>query len=218
MKIPITQTEILAIPGSENRAFYNFVTDDSIRFTPIQKTAALCVRVYFSMINVGRTFKIINEDFDNVEELIEAVHLIGLSDLAESLSDPSLVELSEDEYENNLETIYTAIEEYRQDHFDDFFEIVEENYTLRPPKDGVWVALFIVVVVLIFGIIAALTNPNPDDRRLFLLIINAELVFTGLVLLIYALRWKIVVVGSNISFNFLFRKNIKLTFSDISAL
>ena len=117
----------------------------------------------------------------------------------------------------NEEALLNAIREFWKSHLEEFYEIVDENYSLRPPKDGVWAGFIIFAVVCILMIIAALTNPDGPPIEPFIVSICA-LLATGPALLLYANRWKISVNGDVITVSILFLSKKRIKFDEISSL
>lgn len=212
MRIPITQTELIAMPNIAWRKFYDFLLDRDIEYTPVQKTAALCLRYYFGIQGSGHT-GFFDHYYDiSKDELAQALVTFNTPQFAENYLEAAESGL-EDDYKKtdawffeNANILLNAIEEFWRNNTDEFYEIVDENYTIRPPKDGFWAGAIIVAVVFAFGVIAAMTNPNPEDRLLFIPITIIGLMFAGLVLAMYAKRWSITVKKDLLTFHFLFQK------------
>ena len=222
MKIPITQTELIAMPNIAWRKFCDYLLDKDLEHTPIQRTAALCLRYYFEMQDSGHTGFFYSFEDTETDELAQALTTIGTPEFA-----TNLIEAIENEPEDNFDKadrwffeneyiLFEAIKGYQQSHLDDLYEIVDENYTLRPPKDGFWAGAIIVAVVFIMGVIAASTNPNPIDRLLFIPAALIGIASTGLVLFVYAKRWNLSVKKDVITLCCIFQKKRIIHFKEIS--
>ena len=116
------------------------------------------------------------------------------------------------------EALLDAIRDYWRSNLEEFYEIIDEDYTMRPPKDGFWVAVFIAGFVCIMMIIASLTNPDPGDRQMFLVISICSLISTGLVLFLYAKRWKMTIKKDEMTIRFLFLIKKRISFDEISDM
>jgi len=222
MRIPITNTELIAMPNVAWRKFHDFLLYSDTEYTPFQKTAALCLRYCFGTQGGGhRGFFEYYEDIDK-DELAQALRAIGAPEFASNFIEA--VENGEHDnygktdawFFDNTNTLLRAVEEIRQNNTDEFYEIVDENYTVTPRKDGFWVGAIIVAVVCVFMFIAANTNPNPEDRRLFILISVVAFALTALTLVLYAKRWKISVKKDVLTARFLFVIKRTARFGEIS--
>lgn len=210
------------MPNVAWRKFCDFSLDKEIEYTPTQKTAALCVRYYFGIQGDGYAgFFDYYGDIDN-DELVQALTAAGVPEFAENFIEavenaPNEDYGSIDEwFYKNADTLLVAIEKLLQDNTGEFYEIVDEDYTLRPPKDGFWGGAIITAVVFIFGVIAASTNPNPTDRLLFLHITITGFALTCLILFIYAERWKISIKRDVLTVRLLFRPKRVVRIDEIS--
>ena len=157
----------------------------------------------------------------DIDSLAQALESIGTSEFADNL-----LKAAESRYENNCfdedtwfveneKALLDAIREYWQDHLDDFYEITDENYSLRPPKDGFWVGIFILAIICILMVIAAFTNPDSPTYMIITVSVIALILF-GLILFLYAIRWKISVNKDIITVHTPFRKRKYIRFDEIS--
>jgi len=244
MRIPITLTELDAMPNVTWRKFYDFIISENAEHTPIQRAASLCMRYYFGAKSNGH--KGLLEGFENSEDLnsskgtkkskktkeikdfrdvdkdeVEnALVTFGATDHAENFK--KAVETGpEDDYDEtdaffyeNMDGILNAVDLYRRNNLEQFYELFDENYTLVPPKDGFWAAIFIVAVVFIFAIIAGAQNP---DGLPFILISIGALVVLALILTLYAKRWRISVRKDVLTARFLIRTGRIVRISEISG-
>lgn len=222
MRIPITQTELIAMPNIAWRKFLDFLFAKDLEHTPIQKATALCSRYYFGMQGDGHKGFFDYYDYIDKDELAQALAALVTPEFAENLTE-AIENGSNDNYAKtnawffeNGNTLLNAIEEIWQNNTDEFYEIIDENYTLVPPKDGVWVGAIIAAVVGVFMFIAASTNPNPEDRRLFILVSIFTLAFIGLAFILYAKRLRLSVKKDVLTACFLFLMKRTIRFDEIS--
>lgn len=224
MKMQITKTEILAMPETVWRKFCDFILRDDIVFTSIQKTASLCAVYFLGIQGDGHSGYFRYHEEVQHKDLVEALDAMGLNDFSRNylraVEDNLNDNFDEEDiwFYNNSDLLRDALDEYLYKYIDEFFEIVDENYQLRPPKDGVWVAAIITAVTLICGIIAAGTNPNPADRKVFLIYTTGCFLLIGLLLAVYAIRWKVSVLRDTVTFRYLVRRKKILKFEEISRV
>jgi hypothetical protein len=160
----------------------------------------------------------------DTDELVRALETIGASEFVKNLQ--SAIEGRQEEncfdadvwFVEHDEALLSAIREYWQSNLEEYYEIIDENYTMHPPKDGFWVAMFITGFVCIMMIIASLTNPDPGDRRMFLIISICSLISTGVILFLYAKRWKMTIKKIEITIHLLFLFKKCISFSEISNM
>ena len=164
----------------------------------------------------------------DTNELVQALETIGASEFAKNL-----LNAIESRQEDNCldaclnadvwvvkheEDLLDAIREYWRSNLEEYYEIIDEDYTMHPPKDGFWVATFIAGFVCIMMIVASLTNPDPGDRRMFLVISICSLISTGVILFLYAKRWKMTIKKDEITIRFLFLIKKRINFDEISDM
>ena len=157
-------------------------------------------------------------------ELVQALETIGAPEFAENLLN-AIDSRQEDNcldadvwFVEHEEALLAAIREYWRSNLEEYYEIIDEDYTMRPPKDGFWVATFIAGFVCIMMIIASLTNPNPDDRLHFLVISICSLLSTGMILFLYAKRWKMTIKKDEITIRIMFLIKKRINFAEISDM
>ena len=159
----------------------------------------------------------------NIEDLSDALETIGATEFAENLT-KSIENGQEDCYYNadvwftdNDEVLLNAIRDYWQSNLEEFYEIIDEDYSMKPPKDGFWVGIIIFAMVCLLMIVAAFTNPEGPPLEL-LIISGCLLSAAGLILFLYAKRWNISVKKDVITIRtlFLFKKFIR--FDEISGV
>jgi len=156
------------------------------------------------------------------DELIQALETIGATEFAKNF----LKAIESRQEENCLdadvwfvehdEALLETIREYWRSNLEEYYEIIDEDYTMRPPKDGFWVAAIIAGVVCIMMIFASLSNPDPDARMMFLIVSVCSLLSTGMILFLYAKRWKMTIKKDEITIRFLFLIKKRIKFDEIS--
>jgi len=157
----------------------------------------------------------------DIDELAQALITVNMPEFAENLNKAAksrqddICHEADVWYVDNADDLLDAIQVYWRSKFDEIFEIVDENYTMRPPKDGFWVGMFIVAIFFILMLIAGTTN--PDGPPVLLMSICASgLVLTGLILALYAIRWKISVIKDVITVCSPFRAKRIIRFDELS--
>ena len=169
----------------------------------------------------GEFFNYCVENDIKIDDLTQALVTIDAPEFAENLIKVSESGQNDDYYKadewfvDNEEKLLNAIRKYWKGHLEEFYDIVDEDYTLCPPKDGFWVGVFIFAAVCIMMIIAAFTNPEGPPIEPLIISICA-LLSTGPVLLLYAKRWKISVNGDVITVRFVLLIKKCIRFDEIS--
>ena len=157
-------------------------------------------------------------------ELARALETVGAPEFAENFSNASDSRQEDKCFDADVwfvehdEALLDAIREYWRSNLDECYEIIDEKYAMQPPKDGFWVAAIIAVIVCIMMIIASLTNPDPDARQTFLIFSICSLVSTGMILFLYAKRWKMAIKKDEITIHFLFFIKKRISFDEISNM
>jgi hypothetical protein len=168
-------------------------------------------------------FNYCEENDIGIDNLKQALTTIGATEFVENLLKAAKNRQKSNYYEEDLwlidneETLLNAIREYWRSNLEEFYEIVDESYSMRPPKDGVWAGFIIFAIVCVLMIIAALTNPDGPPLEPFIVSICA-LLATGPALLLYANRWKVSVNGNVITVSILFLRKKCIKFDEISSL
>ena len=160
----------------------------------------------------------------DTDELVQALETIGAPDFAKNLQ--SAIESTQEEncldadvwFVEHDAALLEKIREYWRGNLEEYYEIIDEDYTLRPPKDGFWVAIFIAWFVCIMMIVASLTNPDPDDSLRFLILSICSLISTVIILFLYAKRWKMTIKKDDITIRFLFLIRKRFNFNEISDM
>ena len=158
----------------------------------------------------------------DTEELVQALKTIGAPEFAANFQNAIESRREENCFNEDVwfveheEALLDAIREYWRSNLEEYYEIIDEDYTMCPPKDGFWVAAFIAGFVCIMMIIASLTNPDPDDRMNFLILSICSLLSVGLILFLYAKRWNMTVKKDEITIRFLFFIKKRIDFKEIT--
>lgn len=220
MKISITKTELYAMPNVAWNRFCDFMMDRAAEYTPIQRTAALCLRYYVEVYGDGHAHFFADMDNDP-GELEQALTAIGAQEFAEkfmALADNQL-HSGYDEvdawFHENVHVLYGAIHEYWQNNIGAFYEIVDENYTMRQPKFvfslGAFEAALFFVLMIVFSIV------TPEDW-LWICISFTALASLGLILMAYGKLWRISVTKDEISVQSPFRKKRTVSITEITSV
>ena len=166
-------------------------------------------------------FSYCEENDIGIDDLTQALNTIDAPEFAENLISAFERRQKDNCYDEdvwfveNEKVLLSAIHKYWQNNLEEFYEIVDESYSMRPPKDGVWAGFIIFAVVCILMIIAALTNPDGPPLEPFIVSISA-LLATGPALLLYAKRWKITVNKDVITVRILLLIKKHIRFDEIS--
>ena len=160
----------------------------------------------------------------DTDELVQALEKLGVPEFAENFLSALDKRPEENSFDADVwfvehdEALLGAIREYWRSNLEEFYEIIEENYSMRPPKDGFWVAIFIAGFVGIMMIIASLTNPDPAESLRFLVVSICTLLSLGLILFFYAMRWKMTILGDKITIRYLILFKKRINFGEISNM
>lgn len=221
LKISITNTVLGAMPDVAWRMFWRFMTDDDVTYTPIQKTAALCLRYYVEVSDEGHSgFFDCYEDTDK-DELAQALTAIGAREFADNLieavengSQDNNYEKADNWFDENAVTLLEAIESYWKSNIDEFYEIVDEDYTLLPNKLTFRLSAIMASVVFFFMTVIALTQTIVIYSLFYLMFFAFASLF--LALIAYCLFWRVSVKKDVITIRRPFRKKRVIRFDEIS--
>ena len=220
MKISITKTVLYWMPNVAWRMFCLFVTDDDIEHTPIQKPAGLYMRYYFAVSNSGHAGFFARYENADIDGFIQALADIGSQEFANHLSETAQNGLLDDYdqadawFDENEYALIEAIQSYRESNIDAFYEIVEEDYALRPPNYTFRISAVLAAIVLAFMGIILLTQ-TIVMYWLFLLIFFA-IASPFLILMLYGLIWNVSVKKDVITVRRPFRIKRVIRISEIS--
>ncbi|MDL2220100.1 hypothetical protein LJC55_00310 [Eubacteriales bacterium OttesenSCG-928-N14] len=194
MKIPITLTILNGMPDVTWQNVSLFLRDDGIEYTPIQSNAAYCWRYFLALYNYGFTAFLGLYNKANKEELYEAFSVLGIREMLEYLiSMAQNGRWVDDELEAWLEehahAWSMAVQDYVLDNADEFFEIIDEDYTMVPHRLFVPLGAIMAAVVLGFMTIIALTQTIVIYSLFFLIFFVIASPFIAL--LLYGLFWRV---------------------------
>lgn len=193
MKIDITQTELAAMPLAVLGKYWAFLLNSNVEYTPIQQTAAICYKYFTAVYNDGHQNLFETYEYISRAELTEALTDIGAKEFADNFIEASEYAVDSD-YEKtdtwlveNEELITEALKKYLENNFDEFFQIVDEDYTMVPPqglkKLGAIEVLVMVVLIIVFAI------REPWDIWIIIPMFSI-IALPGLAMIIYTSCWK----------------------------
>lgn len=220
MKISITKTELHAMPYIAWNSFKNFLLYGDMEFNSAQKTASLCLKYFFGMLDKGHADMFACGEI-NSDELTRALVTIDAHEFAENLpmneADRSRedYEKSDKWYYENAQTLLDAIDKYRLNNLGEFYEIVDENYTIRPPKAIAWLGIF--ESVFFFALMIIFAVGNPEDIFLICLSFSA-IASLGLLLVAYIRIWKVSVNADVLSVRLPFKREQAVRIDGISDI
>ena len=208
------------MPDVAWRMFCLFVTDDDIEHTPIQKQAGLYMKYHFAVSNSGHAGFFERYEDADINGFIQALADIGSQEFANHLSETAQNGLLDDYdkadawFDENENALIEAIQSYRGSNIDAFYEIVDEDYALSPPKYTFLAgAVLAAIVFAIMGII--LLTQTIVIYWLFLLIFFA-IASPFLILMLYGLIWNVSVKKDVITVRRPFRIKRMIRISEIS--
>ncbi|MCL2125874.1 MAG: hypothetical protein FWH33_07815 [Oscillospiraceae bacterium] len=220
MKIEITKTVLYRMPDVAWRMFCLFMTDDDIEHTPMQKSAELYMRYYFAVYYSGHQGFFEEYKDSDINGFIQALADIGSQEFANHLAETAQNGLLDDYDEadawfyDNEQALIEAIQIYLESNIDTFYEIVDEDYAMRPPKYTFRVgAVMAAIVFALMGIIL-LTQTIMVYWAFFLMFFAFASPF--LILMVYGKIWEVSVKKDVISIRRPFRKKRIIQFSEIS--
>ena len=220
MRIRITKTILRGRPELAWSEFCHFYNDEILaEYTPIQKTAALCWRYYVGLYDGGHS-----EFFDSCKdvdagELAQALVTIGTPEFARVLlkavesETNNKCEKADVWFDENSATLYEAIRGYWRSNLDEFYEIIDENYTMIPPKYAFRIGAIEAILFLTLMAIFAVTNPK--DIHLIIPSFFA-LASLGLLLIAYATLWRVTVIKDTIRRRLPFLRGKTIQIDEIS--
>lgn len=157
------------MPEVVRTKFCYFIYDNKeneAHYTPMQKTAALCVWYYCDVCGSGHAGYFDNWKNVDKDTLAKALRTIGALEFADNLIEA--VEYGQkDKYSKadtwfgeNLETLFIAIEKYLLNNASAFYEIVDEDYTMRHSGSMFWIGFVGTVIFLPLTVFFVATGTN----------------------------------------------------------
>ena len=231
MRICITQTE-LRQPEDIWLYFHDFAMKRDFEYSPVQIAAVLCFRYGQIMLESeshAGYFDYCKEcECNDEDELKQALADIGAEEFAENFI-AAVENGAQENYDitdrwffENSAHLFEAIEKYWQSHFDDFFEIVDENYTMLPAGKtfgaGIICTVFFFAFMVISGFAAFLDNSLNPLVALFLFFAFSPFIALGLFVVFYAKLWSVSVEKDKITARLPFRKPRTARFDEISNI
>ncbi|MDL2235955.1 hypothetical protein LJC07_07430 [Christensenellaceae bacterium OttesenSCG-928-L17] len=225
MKIPITQTILHGMPDVVAQNVVPFLRSESIEFTPVQRVAAYGFQYYLALYDDGFTgffdlylqddARVFNEMFAALGIRERLDYLVFLAESGQPVEGEKALRL-EEWFDEHMHEWWTAMQDYVRQNANEFFEIVDEDYTMLPHKMYVPIAGTMAAVFLAFMIIIALTQKLVNYPLFFLL--TFIIVSPLLALVLYGLFWRISVKKDIITVRRPLRRTKSIPMEDIAIV
>lgn len=219
MKISITNTVLRAMPNIAWEECCDFLSSGE-ELSPIQQAASAGLWYYYAAMAGFADFFEGHSQLDRYE-LADTLITIGARDFADNLQRAyAAFERGEDMAEPNMwyveneQRLIEAVYNFVMNNEYEFFEIVEEDYELRPPKGlfvfGLVTAAFFWALMIIFALL------NPEDWPLIVASFFA-ISMLGIILMLYTKLWRATVKGEVLTVHSPLRRARVIRISEVSA-